>query len=504
MKYKSIENTNIRGFISWIFRHPLIAVTPLIICIFATLANILIGTKEYQQTMAFTLNSSTNGTATTKDILLFNDISAIKKQPSFENEKELLGSPLMAEELIKLVDLQNEVYLDKGITSKLLYNESPISFRLIADNNCKTFYARAFATENNVTLSDITINGEKASNKMNIPYGIPKKTDFGIITIKKNGIKSTPQKLILNFRNSKIVTNEIIHNLRFYKASIFSTVLYTNYTDKSPERAKDIVNNIPNAYNNLWHNYIETKAEQIDSTITQQLKLIIRELIQNENDIIISNSKFKDNNSYKNFNSIKKDLFFAARTLNYILNNDKFYTLIPKVLTDYKLNSKIDEYNTLINRLKSMLSKGRIYPSANIIEQKALQLKVEIITTLEEHIEKSVEKLNKLKIEPNNAKTLLPKGDKHNSPNASKLRRIWLLHKNYLYLKHKQEEYKIAKSVKLNRIRIIRKALPEAKMVSPNTPSAIFLTLLFGLILIPYSIYLTSSTINSKRNSPKE
>ena len=504
MKYKSIENTNIRGFISWIFRHPLIAVTPLIICIFATLAYILIGTKEYQQTMAFTLNSSTNGTATTKDILLFNDISAIKKQPSFENEKELLGSPLMAEELIKLVDLQNEVYLDKGITSKLLYNESPIYFRLIADNNCKTFYARAFATENNVTLSDITINGEKTSNKMNIPYGIPKKTDFGIITIKNNGIKSTPLKLILNFRNSKIVTNEIMHNLRFYKASIFSTVLYTNYTDKSPERAKDIVNNIPNAYNNLWHNYIETKAEQIDSTITQQLKLIIRELIQNENDIIISNSKFKDNNSSKNFNSIKKDLFFAARTLNYILNNDKFYILIPKVLTDYKLNSKIDEYNTLINRLKSMLSKGRIYPSANIIEQKALQLKVEIITTLEEHIEKSVEKLNKLKIEPNNAKILLPKEDKHNSPNASKLRRIWLLHKNYLYLKQKQEEYKIAKSVKLNRIRIIRKALPEAKMVSPNTPSAIFLTLLFGLILIPYSIYLTSSTINSKRNSPKE
>lgn len=504
MRKNKNKQTNFIGFLIWARNHLLLAVTPLIICILATLVYMLVETKEFQQTIAFALNSSSNGTATTKDILLFNDISTIKKQPSFKNEKELIGSSLMAEELIKLVDMQNEVYLDKGLTSQLLYKESPISFKLIANNNCKTFSASAFAAENNVTLRNITINGKKTSKKITIPYGLPHKTEFGTIIIECNNIKSTTQKLIIKYRDSKIVANEILHNLKFYEASIFSTVLYINYTDKSPERAKDIVNNLPNAYNNLWYNYIETKSEQIDSIITQQLKTVVRELIQNKNDIIVSSKKFENNNSSENLNSTKKDLFLAARTLNYVLNNDKFYTLIPKVLTDYKLNSEIEEYNTLVNNLKSILSKGRIHPSANIIEQKALQKKVEIITSLEDYIATSAEKLNKQKNKSKNATILLSKQDKNDSVNASKLRKIRLLHKKYLYLKHKQEECNIAKNITLDRIRIIRKALPEAKIISPNISSAIFLTLLFGVILIPYSIYLTINTINSKRSSLKQ
>lgn len=486
------KQTNFEGFIIWSRNHLFLAVTPLFICLIATVAYMSLTTKQYQQSTAITLKLATNGSAMTRDIMLFNEISFVKRQTSFDNEKEFFRSISMAEELVKMVNMQYEVYADLGITNKLLYNDSPISYTLETDESCQTFTADAFISEKGVILKDIKFNGENFKKELAASYGQPIKTCCGFLTINETGKKANFDKLILKYRDPNIAAAEVSKHLKFHTATRFATVLNFNYTDNSPERAKDIVTNLPKAYNNLWNKHITSSAQKQSAEIEQKLKNITHEI-----DSIGTIIKTHKPLSKRKF--LNTEFYSAISILNKIQSTGDSLIILPtNTLKENSLiNNQINEYNALIKQIKRLLSKGRINWEAVPIANNATSLKDSIETNLNGYIKKITPKQDNL----NNIEN--SKATSAELQYIANIRHLNVLKNTYYNLKKKQEECSLTTNIDLNAVRLIRKPLAEAKIVSPNLPSAIFLTFLFGIIITPYLLYLINDTIQNKRNSLK-
>ena len=68
---------------------------------------------------------------------------------------------------------------------------------------------------------------------------------------------------------------------------------------------------------------------------------------------------------------------------------------------------------------------------------------------------------------------------------ADRLRTAKYIQEIFMFLKQKQEECLLSMNINLNAVRIIKEPSDEPELVSPDVPTALALTLFFGLFFVP-------------------
>lgn len=463
--------------------------------------------RKYSHTISFTLKFDPYGSAMTRDIEMFNELTFINHKTNFDNEKQFFRSVVLAEEIVDRLGLACEVFSeDKVGITQLLYGDSPLVYTFEPAERVASFEAKAVIDADTVVLSSLSADGKKSNSVVRVPEGQPTDTPFGKITFTRVG--SQPHDcdhFNLRYRLPQQVADELSHNLYFTTASTFATVLNFSYVDYSSERAHDVVAELPHAYNALWHDYILQTTKKSNEFITEQLR-IVEALLENTETRIaeIRSESGRTDERIDNRKMLREQTRseveqFSAETEMYIIRGilddmqrSGGLSMLPlnTGIRDRMLNRQIAEYNTCVLRLENVKASAPSSPEVASLTGSAVAMRSAIETSLRNHADQlamtereAAENIALI----NEEKVSYAKGEWRE---ADRLRTAKYIQEIFMFLKQKQEECLLSMNINLNAVRIIKEPSDEPELVSPDVPTALALTLFFGLFFVPYSIYL--------------
>lgn len=463
--------------------------------------------RKYSHTISFTLKFDPYGSAMTRDIEMFNELTFINHKTNFDNEKQFFRSVVLAEEIVDRLGLACEVYgEDKMGRTALLYPDSPLIYTFVPAERVTSFDAKAVVEGDTVALSSMHSDDKESGSVIRVPKGKPTETPFGTITFTSVGKQPHDYVHInLHYRLPQQVADELSHNLYFTTASTFATVVNFSYVDYSAERAHDVVAELPHAYNALWHDYILQTTKKSNEFITEQLRVVETLLDNTETRIAeIRSESGRIDKRVDNYKMLHRQMQseveqFSAETEIFIIQGilddmqrSSRLSMLPlnAGIRDRMLNRQITEYNTCLLRLENVKASAPASSEVASLTGSAVAMRSAIETSLRNHARQlamtereAAENIALI----NEEKVSFAKGEWRE---ADRLRTAKYIQEIYMFLKQKQEECLLSMNINLNAVRIIKEASDEPELVSPDVPTALALTLFFGLFFIPYSIYL--------------
>lgn len=506
-----------KAFIIWCIAHRI--TFTISVCFFAIVAGcyLYFTPKEYQASTAFTLKFDTIGIPTARDMKMLTEVSFINQRQSFPNEMQSFGSIILAEEIVKMLNLENEIYLLKAGTKSLLYKDSPIAVTFTGE--CNEFKAEIDFDDDykSFTLSEIEVDGNAGNlSPVTAKPGEKVETPYGAVTILPTGQPFNGNKRYkLEHRNTLQAARKVSKNLTFHPASLYATVVNFTYTDNSKERALDILTALPTAYNIIWREYMTLTTKKANSFIEEQLSIVEAEL--NEIETYVAQIQGKDRNINTQLSaklnagqqskikaegfSTETQLYIAKNILKNIESTRDSLVILPMNtgISNNAINSQIAEYNTRIIQLDRIIREGgQANPTAKSLKTTAINLK----ESIKESIAKEVSSLSIALKETNKEASKLDNRVNTLSSSERKqealLRRIICIQEIYIFLKQKQEECLLSMNNNWNAIRGINEPTVKDEPSSPSPKLALIIVIFFGIFLIPYIIYTFSSILKRK------
>lgn len=506
-----------KAFIIWCIAHRI--TFTISVCFFALVAGcyLYFTPKEYQATTAFTLKFDTIGIPTARDMKMLTEVSFINQRQSFPNEMQSFGSIILAEEIVKMLNLENEIYLLKAGTKSLLYKDSPIAVTFTGD--CYEFSAK-INFENNYktfTLSNLEVDGNSTNlSPISTKLGEMVETPYGLITIIATGEPFNDNKTFkLEHRNTLQAARKISKNLTYHPASMYATVVNFTYTDNSKERALDILAALPTAYNIIWREYMTLTTKKANSFIEEQLSVVEEELNDIESRVaqIQGQDKNIDTNLSTKLNaqqqskikaegfSTETQLYIAKSILKNIESTRDSLVILPMNtgIGNDAINSQIAEYNTRIIQLDRIIREGgEANPTAKSLMTSAENLKKSIKESIAKEVNSLTIALKETDKEANKLDSRVSTLSSSERKQEALIRRIICIQEIYIFLKQKQEECLLSMNNNLNAVRGINEPTAKDNPSAPSKKLAAIIVIFFGIYLIPYIIYTFSSILKRK------
>ncbi len=446
---------------------------------------------------------------------------------SMENAIVLFNSPAFIEKAV--VDLElDKKYLLKGFAGKTtdLYHHSPID--ILCDSKTMPEFTMDFHINQELTsctIDNISIDGEKMDNApIHAPFEKEIATPAGKIMI-------FPTKTIKEYGNATIrfekttpakAAYDISTRLRVSKIAEYTDVLLCVYHDPVPERADELLNELPLTFDRLWREWNAFDNSKVKQTLENQIKVHSERLEKIEAQI----AGIKSSGNYLSIQKeIKKlafqqtegaDTLFQNGVKRHVANilikqlseeTSEFHAIaLPSAkFATKEINELILRHNDLVGKLRNAINNGgKNNPMAKEINGRINALRPVIIQSIEKE-------LNALEISDKQQHDRIAKADKallsltKDATNLRKLMRDLLVtESNYISLRDMQE----ADLSKVNNIseayRIISPAFGKDQPQSLPAIAVILLALLTGALLIPAAAYIVAQAIGNQIRDEKE
>jgi capsular exopolysaccharide synthesis family protein len=186
-----------------------------------------------------------------------------------DNEIEILKSFSLMEKVVNTLNLNVSYGLKETTRTIELYDESPIFLNLIEGNE-RTFSAPLEIEI--INSKNIKIDG------VLYPANTQIKTVSGTFKISFTGKSPEIKSLLAIIQPISLITEDLQSNLTIEPSSKMSSVLNLNLNNAVPQKGKDILNKLVDAYN---HDALDDKNKVAANTlafIEERLKLISSEL----------------------------------------------------------------------------------------------------------------------------------------------------------------------------------------------------------------------------------
>jgi capsular exopolysaccharide synthesis family protein len=254
------------------------------------------------------------------------DFGIMNNSSGFDNEMEILASPVTVHDAVKRLKLYTDYQLDGRIRNQLLYADQPVSVDLDPMSlDSLDYYMLEGIRSIKITImkkekgyhADIGLvyNGKvmkKYSEDID-SLGTSLKTDYGIISFLSNPKYKTYKEdrfekgfaLLVTIRPPMAVALDYMRRLSVEPTSKKTTIANITFDDENPIRGVDFLNELVHCYNdqaNIDKNEIALKTEQF---INKRLEKIDAELGTTESSLV----------SYKRRNAVTRIEADAAQSL---------------------------------------------------------------------------------------------------------------------------------------------------------------------------------------------
>ena len=515
------DKNNLSYILKWIMRHRLFVVISTALSLVIAFAYLYYTPKQWSRTSQITMKYDAKGQPTTSDVLVFSNIGLLNSGISFSNEKHLVNSYVVWDVIVDELHLNyNYRHINALRRKKPLYKDSPIEVILPADIERSGIDRLSFKINrngNSLKISDFNADGEyDGTDDIVTETGKPAKTPIGeIILIETPHYKNWESGAIeFSYTAKPIYIPMMQSSIRQAETDQFSTVIETNYTDYSPERAADILNHIPIAYTKVWNRQKDENAAISKASIEVLLDSVAGKMRSTERQITqllktngITTPELETARHYQETSSFQSDALqssiadeiavFLINKLNSFKSGN--YEMLPldNSIDSLAIRQQIIRYN---EQVLELIALSGSYDSDNpAIQTRKKQLSLQkdnILGSLSHFREQLAIKQQTAEQRYNKMIAAIP--------GLSEIEKQWVVlqrklkaeEETMVYLLNKREECDIAEKIELSPVRIIMPAYGNDAPVWPQPSTIILIAAIIGLIAIPVSAAAVDNLLN--------
>jgi len=427
---------------------------------------------------------------------------------NIENEVEILKSRTLISTTLDSLNL-NIQYLDKSeIVSKDLYKGSPVRIIWSSEDveeqvtiTLKNFHGNSF---------ELSVNEDALGT---IGFGKTVNSDFGSFSITKTGVLNNIKELEINIFPKMQQAQNFQKVLDVSPSSKTSSIIDVSIIDKTPEKAADFLNTLIYNYNLGGIKDKRFISENTANFISDRLVLIATELGDVESQV----EGYKNSNNLSdiqtevkiyldNLSTFEKSVLENETKINIVtdlikhIGRTKYDDLVPGglLLDDQGSETLIQEIN------QSILEKQKLAISATVENENYIKLENQI-RALKNNLQASLRRnLNSLQIVKNDYKRQEKDMQSKLSQVPRQEREFRIIDRQqkvkeslYLFLLQKREETNITLAATDMNAKVIDKAIPTTKPVSPKTLIVLLAALFFGG-LIPFIVIYIKNLLDTK------
>ncbi|MBR4651136.1 MAG: polysaccharide biosynthesis tyrosine autokinase [Prevotella sp.] len=327
----------------------------------------------------------------------------IVRSDGFDNEKEVLRSVALAEDVVRDLKLYVTYTLEGTVTDKYIYGNQPVNVDLDAEHLNELAGSISLVVENDegkITVSG-TCPGGKIYRQGSLPMTI--NTKAGIITVKSNprGVWTPGKDIMVSINKPHDVARGYAGGLAAVDYSEATSIAILSRSDIIPERSIDYIRQLIVCYNrqaNEDKNEIALRTEQF---INQRLEKINNELGSTEGEM----EAYKRNqriagttsnagaalagtdNEENNLDEMNTQIMLMESLKDYMrMPVNKYQTLPSNVgLTDAAATALISQYNSLaMTRQRLMHSASESSPAVKTLSEQMDDLESSIYRAMEQ------------------------------------------------------------------------------------------------------------------------
>ena len=438
----------------------------------------------------------------------FSEMSLLgNSKNNIENEIEILKSRTLIYNTLDSLNL-NIQYLDKSeVVSKDLYKKSPV--KVIWNNNDikKTVVVKLTNIQN--SGFDVKVNDENIGSSS---FGKNINSEFGIFSINKIASLDKIDEIEINIFPKTQHAESIQKLLNVAPSSKTSSVVDISMIDKTPEKAADFLNTLVYNYNLIGIKDKRFISENTANFISDRLDLIATELGDVESQV----EGYKNSNNLSdiqtevklyldNLSTFEKSVLENETKINVVnslishVGKARPDDLVPGGLLgdDQGSESIIQEINQLILEKQKMTSATVENPNYIKLEEQIRSLKSNLLASLRRNLSSLQIIKTDFKRQENEMQAKLSQVPRQEREFRVIDRQQKVKEALFLFLLQKREETNITLAATDINAKVIDKAIPTDKPVSPKSMIVLLSALVLGA-LIPFIIIYVRNLLDTK------
>lgn len=447
--------------------------------------------------------------------IFFTELGMGKKNKTLENETLVLKStPLMAE-VVKKLELNYQYTSVDGLKKRYLYKDSPIQVASWHPIN-EFASVEGILTDNGrggyqLEIEKQTFNGE---------FGKEMELPMGTLTLSHKPGEYANTQIGLSIVPVRDMAIALSGDLKVEIMGELSSTLKLSIKDRSPERARDIISELLEVYN---ENSVSIKNRAYENTIemvNERIRLIAENLSEAERNL----EAYRRNNSIVELGAEGTQLMTEMSSYNkevtandvqleilnsveaFLVKNRSNFEFVPTNLNlnNLTLTNQLERFNQLlIEREKMESNLGPAHPDILLTQKELQNLRQTIIDNIRSIKNDLIIASNATKGTRSNLESRLYSLPRRQRELLEIERQKDVKENLYLYLLQKREEAAVSLAVTAAKGRLVE---PAAAVYNPLSPkrSQIWLIALFLGFALPIGLIFFFESLNDKVQSEND
>ncbi len=447
--------------------------------------------------------------------IFFTELGMGKKNKTLENETLVLKStPLMAE-VVKKLELNYQYTSVDGLKKRYLYKDSPIQVASWHPIN-EFASVEGILTDNGrggyqLEIEKQTFNGE---------FGKEMELPMGTLTLSHKPGEYANTQIGLSIVPVRDMAIALSGDLKVEIMGELSSTLKLSIKDRSPERARDIISELLEVYN---ENSVSIKNRAYENTIemvNERIRLIAENLSEAERNL----EAYRRNNSIVELGAEGTQLMTEMSSYNkevtandvqleilnsveaFLVKNRSNFEFVPTNLNlnNLTLSNQLERFNQLlIEREKMESNLGPAHPDILLTQKELQNLRQTIIDNIRSIKNDLIIASNATKGTRSNLESRLYSLPRRQRELLEIERQKDVKENLYLYLLQKREEAAVSLAVTAAKGRLVE---PAAAVYNPLSPkrSQIWLIALFLGFALPIGLIFFFESLNDKVQSEND
>lgn len=489
-----------------------------VICVTFASIKLMKTVPTYSRSISVLIKDQASNSSMSASMPDLSDLGIKQGSTSIENELITLRSPSLMADIVERLNLNETYTVPKGLRDELLYKTSPVIVNPVdsLSNNSWFQFTITLKSQKEFEISDISGNPDHTINgQIGKPFKIPA-GEFKLQLTPAYNSEFIDEPIIYTHSTVKGVAGGFAAALTTEPEAFGTSIIRISITDRSPQRAEDILNALVDVYNERWIMERNQAAISTSQFINDRLGVIENELGNVENDI----SAFKSANLIPDVSSTASmymsglaqnqqaitELNTQISLAKYVrreLNNSSIDQLIsnPAGIEGTNVDSQIGEYNKIVNERNRLLANSsdnnpavvertnRLNSMRAVLLSSIDNLIMSLNTRLKSLESQEMKNTSQLAANPGQAKYLL--GVERQQKVKESL---------YLFLLQKREENELNQAYTADNTRMISEPAGPGAPIAPHKSNIILAAVAIGLIIPLVIIFLIHNFDTKVRN----
>lgn len=506
------------------------------VCLAIGLYYVMKTPPSYQRTALIQIRDDQHGAPLNNDFAnTFADFGMFSSSADIFNELVAIKSPRLLEKVVDNLDLNVNYTTKSGLKKVPLYGSNlPYIVEFVQGGETPQSMKIEVTTGRDTgVLSDFTsytIAGEKVEYDDHVTFHTAAidtlMTPVGGIIIKPNpkyhaaGDDEVTFNIAVSYVSPQSSVETLSSSITAELADEHATVIKLSLTDRSAQRATDILNDLIDVYNQSWVEDRNQMARATSHFINQRLVSLEDELSDVDSDI----SSFKSQNLLPDVDEastlylqqatktsdeileLNNKLAMARYVHDYLSNPYNATSLMPanSGTGSNSIDNQINEYNKLmIDRNALEASSSKNHPRVQQYDVALSEMRSAVLAAIDNEIVSLTTSIDNLKKSQANATARIAANPTQAKYLLSIGRQQKVKESLYLYLLQKREENELGQTFAPYNTRVLQDARGPRAAVAPHKMIILAIAFIMGL-LIPLAIIYIYEMLNTKVRSRRD